>query len=171
MNHSIKPRVEATALCWAFCVLAIAALGLSIANLRGQSSFTNTPFTTSNSSMKQFVFFFRQSRQLSEPKQKQRTAEVVAWVQRQIAEGRKLEPRILGTERELVVEEENRSAAEPTSRGTLVATNFLEAKDFEEAVKIAKTHPGLRYGVSIEVRPWTNPLAPTNAPQSSNSGS
>src|SRR6266496_5595616 len=32
-----------------------------------------------------------------------------------------------------------------------------------------KTNPGLRYGVSIEVRPWTDPLAATNAPQSSDS--
>src|SRR6266516_5035082 len=105
----------------------------------------------------------------SDAEQKQRSAEVVAWVKQQIADGRKLEPRVLATEHDLVVSEENKSSASTYSGGTLVAINFFEAKDFEEAVKIAKTHPGLRYGLSIEVRPWTDPLAATNAPQSSNS--
>src|SRR5262249_49350228 len=27
-------------------------------------------------------------------------------------------------------------------------------------VKVAETHPGLRYGVNIEVRPWVDPRAP-----------
>jgi len=47
--------------------------------------------------------------------------------------------------------------------------NFLETKDFEEVVKIAKMHPGLRYGVGIEVQPWTNPLVSPGAPQASDS--
>jgi len=114
--------------------------------------------------MKQFALFCWQSRQLSEAQQKQRTTEVVAWVKQQISDGRKLEPRVLSPEQELVVSE-RRNAASTNGAGALVAINFLEAKDFEEAVKIAKTHPGLRYGVSIEVRPWTNPLAATSAPR------
>jgi hypothetical protein len=39
----------------------------------------------------------------------------------------------------------------------VIGFNFIEAKDFGEAVQVAQTHPGLRYGVSIEVRPWTDP--------------
>jgi hypothetical protein len=46
--------------------------------------------------------------------------------------------------------------------------NFPGAKDFGTAVNIAKTHLGLRNGVSIKVRPWTNPLAAANCPQSKN---
>jgi len=41
----------------------------------------------------------------------------------------------------------------------VIVFNFIEAADFSEAVTIAKTHPGLRYGVSIEVRPWSDPRA------------
>jgi uncharacterized protein len=119
--------------------------------------------------MKKFAFFFRQSRQLSDSEQKQRTAEVVAWVKQQIAEGRKLEPRVLDSTHESVVSGEHRDDVSTNSGGALVAINFLEAKDFEEAVEIATTHPGLRYGVSIEVRPWSNPLAATNNPQLLNS--
>ena len=167
MDHSIKTGVEATGFCGVVCVfIATAALALGAASLRGQSAVINTPSTTSSSSMRQFVFFFRQSRQLSEAEQKQRTAEVVAWVKKQISNGRKLEPRVLDQEHELIVPEENRNATSTNNGGTLIAINLLEAKDFEEAVEVAKTHPGLRYGVSVEVRPWTNPLAATNAPRS-----
>ncbi len=148
--------------------LAVALVSCAI-NLHSQTTISNPPLTNTNQVMRQFAFFFRQSRQLSDAEQKQRSAEVVAWVKQQIADGRKLEPRVLATEHDLVVSEENKSSASTNSGGTLVAINFLEAKDFEEAVKIAKTHPGLRYGVSIEVRPWTDPLAATNAPQSSDS--
>jgi hypothetical protein len=111
--------------------------------------------------MKQFVFFFRQARQLSEAEQKQRTAEVVAWVQQQMSEGHKLEPRILAEESQVVETRQESDPAAADKLGLLVALNFLEAKDFGEAVKIAQTHPGLRYGVNIEVRPWTSPLART----------
>jgi hypothetical protein len=34
---------------------------------------------------------------------------------------------------------------------------FLTAKDFDDAVRIAKTHPGVRFGTHIEVRAWTAP--------------
>ena len=43
--------------------------------------------------------------------------------------------------------------------GKLIAFNFIEAENFDKVVKIAKTHPGLHYGVSIEVRPWLDPRA------------
>ena len=35
---------------------------------------------------------------------------------------------------------------------------FIEAGNDAEAIALAKTHPGLRYGASIEVRLWTSPL-------------
>jgi len=41
----------------------------------------------------------------------------------------------------------------------VIALNFIQATDFSEAEAIAKTHPGLRYGVNIEVRPWNDPRA------------
>ncbi len=100
--------------------------------------------------MKQFVLLFRQGRTLSEEEQKQRTNEVRAWALQKISEGRKLDPRILS-------EESNRVS--PKGESPVIAFLFLEASDFTEAVKIAETHPGIRYGVNIEVREWTTPLA------------
>jgi hypothetical protein len=68
-------------------------------------------------------------------------------------EGRGLEPRILNDECVRLGE----TSAISTGEGAVIALNFIQAADFSEAVAIAKTHPGLRYGIDIEVRPWTDP--------------
>jgi hypothetical protein len=102
-----------------------------------------------------FVFIFRQGRKpLSEDEQKRRTEEVRAWALQQIKDGRGLEPRVLGDQSIRLGD-----SAGATSDGAVIALNFIQATDFDEAVNIAKTHPGLRYGVSIEVRTWTDPRA------------
>jgi len=101
-----------------------------------------------------FVFIFRKGvRKLSEDEQKRRTEEVRAWALQQIADHRGLEPRVLDDESVRVGD----NPANGINDGLVIALNFIEAKDFNEAVAIAKTHPGLRYGVSIEVRPWSDP--------------
>ena len=106
-----------------------------------------------------FVLIFRkEQRELSHEEQQQRTEEVRAWVMQQIKDGRNLEPRVLGDESHSFGESANIDKP-------VIALNFIEATDFSEAVKIAKTHPGLRYGVHIEVRPWTDPRAQRKALQ------
>jgi hypothetical protein len=106
-----------------------------------------------------FVLIFRkEQRKLSDEEQQQRTEEVRAWAMQQIKDGRNLEPRVLG--------DESYSLGESTKIDKpVIALNFIEAADFAEAVKIAKTHPGIRYGVQIEVRPWTDPRAQRKASQ------
>src|SRR4030095_2942473 len=102
-----------------------------------------------------FVFIFRQGHKtLSEDEQKRRTEEVRVWALQQIKDGRGLEPRVLGDQSIRLGD-----SAGAVSDGVVIALNFIQATDFDEAVNIAKTHPGLRYGVSIEVRPWTDPRA------------
>jgi hypothetical protein len=102
-----------------------------------------------------FVLIFRQdTKTLSEDEQKRRTEEVRAWALQQIKEGRGLEPRVLGDQSIRLGD-----SAGAASDGAVIALNFIQATDFDEAVNIAKTHPGLRYGVSIEVRHWTDPRA------------
>ena len=68
-------------------------------------------------------------------------------------QSRNLEPRILGDESYRLGEDAHNKGDD----GTVVALNFIEATDISEAVSIAKTHPGLRYGVRIEVRSWMDP--------------
>jgi len=124
------------------------------------------PFETqeAGSPMKHFVFLFRQhpSTKLSDAEQKQRAEEVRVWAIRQNGEGRKLDPRLLARESHRVDGEKAKIA---TDERVVVAITFLEARDFVEAVKIAESHPGPRYGVSVEVREWTSPVPqPSPAP-------
>jgi len=101
-----------------------------------------------------FAFIFRKgTRKLSEGEQKRRTDEVRAWALQQIDEGRGLDPRILDDESVRLGD----TSAISTGEGSVIALNFIQAADFSEAVAIARTHPGLRYGVDIEVCPWTDP--------------
>lgn len=102
-----------------------------------------------------FVFIFRQGRKLTEEEQKRRTEEVSAWARQRLNDDPSFDPRVLGEESSRVGD------SVPTIDGAVIALNFIQAADFNEAVVIAKTHPGLRYGVSIEVRPWRDPRART----------
>ena len=107
--------------------------------------------------MKQFVFLFRKGpRKLSEAEDKRRGDEVKVWAARQVSEGRALDPRIFSQEVEYVDAD---GVSDPDGEWPLIAAVFLEAGDFAEAVRIAKAHPGTRYGVSVEVRPWSPPPA------------
>jgi hypothetical protein len=113
--------------------------------------------------MKQrFVLIFRQgARTLTAEEQERRRKEVRAWALHHIDDGTGLEPRVLGDQSQRLSKEA--SSDEPADK--VIALNFLEAEDFREAIGVAKTHPGLRYGVSIEVRPWSDPRLQTAAAQ------
>lgn len=113
--------------------------------------------TPTATSMKQFVLLFRESRELSATERKQAGEKVMAWAARQIAEHRQLDARILGDDSYFVPPHGETSAGQTESAGRIVVAVFLQAADLNEAVKIAKAHPGLDYGVSIEVRPWAQP--------------
>jgi hypothetical protein len=77
------------------------------------------------------------------------------WALKQVKGGRGLDPRILGEESLRLGD-----GSIAINESSVIALNFIEATDFSEAVKIAESHPGLRYGVNIEVRPWIDPRAP-----------
>jgi len=145
-------------------VFAIAALALGWIGLRGQTQPVLTTTDKPGLPMKQFVLLFRQSpTQLSDAEQKRRAEEVRAWALRQNDDGRKLNPRILGKENYRVGPDGKRGPVGETGDGPLIAITFLEARDFAEAMRIADSHPGLRYGVSVEVRSWAPPPAPPTA--------
>src|SRR5262249_36338783 len=145
-------------------VLVMVALALGEAGLSGQTQHVPTTTYKPGLAMKQFVFLFRQtSTKLSEADQKRRAEEVRSWAQQQNNDGRKLDPRILGQENYRVSPDGNGGPVGETGDGPLIAITFLEARDFAEALRIAEAHPGLRYGVSIEVRSWAPPPAPPTA--------
>lgn len=102
-----------------------------------------------------FVLIFRQgNRRLSHEEQKSRTQEVRAWALQHVKE-HNLDPRILADESHRLGDD----IGSANGAGSVIALNFLEAEDFAHAVQLAMTHPGLRYGVSIEVRSWMDPRA------------
>lgn len=108
--------------------------------------------------MKQFTFIFRQGKRLLSPKDlKQRASEVREWAMTRVSEGRKLDPHIIGDDGYRIAPDGNVAPTPPISEGSVIAIIFLEATDLNEAVAIAKTHPGPRYGSSIEVREWSPP--------------
>ncbi|WP_224362406.1 hypothetical protein [Hyalangium versicolor] len=108
--------------------------------------------------LKPFVIIFRQgARELTEAELKSRSEETRAWAQVHNSAGHKLAPHILAPE-------SYRSGPSPASRTDVItALLFLAARNLDEAVAVAQVHPGVRYGASIEVRPWASPPAPPPA--------
>jgi hypothetical protein len=107
--------------------------------------------------LNQFVFIFRQGRRLLSPaEQKQRADEVRAWALALKGE-LKLDPHLLGEEFHQITPDGASVPPPPGGEGSIVAIVFLETADFSAAVKIAETHPGPRYGNSVEVRAWSLP--------------
>lgn len=106
--------------------------------------------------MEQFVFIFRKdSISLTDAEKRRVGDEAKAWSSHLLSQGWKLEAGMLGTQCKKVNAECETGAG---VESPIVAVDFLQARDFTEAVEIAETHPGLCYGLSVEVRPfqaWT----------------
>ena len=156
MDAFARSRVSAKT--WPRLVLVLVALFAEISLPAGTLSIANQPTTA----MKTFVIIFRQGPQLLTDADKQRRAEETAtWARRQNSAGHKLDPHILAPESAHRGPET--SAATPVDAWTITALLFLEAHDLSEAAQVAESHPALRYGASVEVRPWAAPVpvAPT----------
>lgn len=97
--------------------------------------------------MKPFVIIFRTG-PINEAEKQRRAEETSAWARRQNEAGHKLDPHIL--------EPEGANLANGLAISALL---FLEAHDLSEATRIAESHPALRYGAQIEVRPSGVPAA------------
>ena len=99
---------------------------------------------------------------LSPEDQKQRAAEVRAWALALIV-NHQLDPRLLGEECRHIAPDGGSVSPRPGGEGSIVAITFLQAANFAAAVKVAETHPGPRYGNSIEVREWSLPPTLANS--------
>jgi hypothetical protein len=143
------------------CRLLVCAAFLSEIGWAQQPTPTAPTATASPSAMKTFVIIFRQSPQSLTDADKQRRAEETAvWARRQNAAGHKLDPHILAPEN--AHRGSQNSAANQSDAWPITALLFLLAQDLNEAAQIAESHPALRYGASVEIRPWSAPV-PTPA--------
>jgi hypothetical protein len=147
--------------CWPLLVLGLAAFFPKI-SLAAQPAATLPSASPTTVAMKTFVIIFRQGpRQLTDTDKQRRAEETAEWARRQNGAGHKLDPRILAPESAHPGSES--SAATPADARPITALLFLEAHDLSEAAQVAESHPALRYGASVEVRPWAPPIPAASA--------
>jgi hypothetical protein len=139
-------------------IACLAAVALAVAPSVSQTSTQGAP-------MKEFAFIFRQTTfPMTPEQQKQRAEEVRDWAVHLREEGHKMNPYLVGTESFFVPPAQAPSSIAHRPGGDpIIALLLIDFPSFEEAKKAAQSHPGLRYGVSIEVRDATAP-APVPAP-------
>lgn len=118
------------------------------------------------SAMNAFVILFRRDRgPLSEAEQLDLGRDIAAWARRHNDAGHQLAPHILAPESRHIGPHYDAVQAEPLP---VTALLFLQARDLDEAARVAESHPGMRHGFTVEVRAWAapNPTAPpgTTAP-------
>jgi hypothetical protein len=134
---------------WPRLVLVLVALFAEIS--LSADAIVNQP------TMKTFVIIFRQGPQPLTGADKQlRAQETVAWARLENDAGHKLDPRILAPESAHPGSED--STATPADAWPITALLFLEAHNLSEAAQVAGSHPALRYGSKVEVRPWAAPV-------------
>jgi hypothetical protein len=110
--------------------------------------------------MKHYALIFHTSsnRTLTPKEQQQRQVEIAAWAKQVTDMGVALDPRALGetaanfsAEGDKIVSHEG--STDPTFRNLV----FFDSLSRDQAVSIARIHPGLLYGSTVEVREWTDP--------------
>jgi hypothetical protein len=108
--------------------------------------------------MKHYALLFHTSRTLTPEELKQRRIEIAAWAKEVTDMGITLDPRSLGeTAATFSTEESKVVSRNGSSDPTLSNIVFFDSSSRDQAVDIARRHPGLHYGVTVEVREWTSP--------------
>jgi hypothetical protein len=139
--------------------LCAAVFVLTAIHVHAQSPATQTP--QSRAAMQKYAFIFRQSNHpITQEQQKRRAQEVRDWALHLRDQGHTLEPHLLGTDRYVAQPNGTKPAGDEAPADPVIAILIVDCANFDEAKKIALTHPGLRYGVSIEVREAASPVAP-----------
>lgn len=112
--------------------------------------------------MKHYALLFHATRTLTPEELQQRKLDIAAWVNRVTDMGITLDPRALGdTAATLSAEGSEIVARKGSNDPTLRNLVFFDSASRDQAVDIARIHPGLRYGVTVEVREWTSPRETT----------
>jgi hypothetical protein len=108
--------------------------------------------------MKHYALIFHPTRPLTPEEQQQRTVDIAAWVKKVTDMGITLDPRNFGeTVANFALEESKVVSRNGSSDPKLVTIVFFDSPDRDQAVNIARIHPGLHYGVTVEVREWVSP--------------
>jgi hypothetical protein len=142
-----------------FSFALLLCLAVLIQPLHSQTPGSQTASPPENP-MKHYalIFHISSNRTLTPKERQQRQVEITAWAKQITDMGVTLDPRALGetaanfsAEGEKIVSHEGSS--DPTFRNLV----FFDSASRDQAVTIARTHPGLHYGSTVEVREWTDP--------------
>jgi hypothetical protein len=108
--------------------------------------------------MKHYALLFRSTRPLSAEELKHRTLDIAGWVKLVTDMGITLDPRNFGaTEGHFFAEGGEVISKEGPGDSALTTVVFFDASSRDKAIDIARIHPGLQYGVTVELREWTSP--------------
>ena len=105
--------------------------------------------------MHHYALLFRTTRVITADEQKQRIADISAWIKQVTEMGVSLDPHTLEETIVAIPAEGTQTAGSPDA--TLSNIVLFDATTREQAIEIAHLHPAPRYGVSIELREWTAP--------------
>jgi hypothetical protein len=110
-------------------------------------------------SMQHYALLFRTTRTLTPDEQKQRGADIAAWIKQVTEMGITLAPHSL---EETITAIPAEGAGQPAANDPALSNIVLFDATRDQAMQIARTHPAPRYGVNLELREWTTPrpLAP-----------
>jgi hypothetical protein len=111
-----------------------------------------------------YVMIFRTTRPFTAEEQQTRTRDIQHWVAQVTSMSIQLDPRNLGDTVANLPQAGGAivSQTDPTDR-SLATLVYFDARDNAEALEVARTHPGPRYGVTLELREWSAPV-PTARP-------
>jgi hypothetical protein len=137
---------------------------LLLAAVAGQPTYSQTA-KTQEKPMKHYALIFYPSHTLTPGELKQRQIEILEWAKDVTSMGIDLDPRALGSPLARLAPSGGDAASGDEGAGAAF-TNivFFDSASEEQALRVAKMHPGLRYGTRIEVREWTSPRAAASTP-------
>ncbi|NYF78901.1 hypothetical protein [Granulicella arctica] len=115
--------------------------------------------------MKHYAMIFYPTRTLTPEEIQQRKVEIAVWVKQVQEMGVSLDPRGFGQPTANLSARGGEIVSQENSGGpTFSNIVFFDSSSEDQAMHIAKTHPGLRYGVTLVMREWTSPLETPAAP-------
>ncbi|MEZ2348844.1 hypothetical protein [Terriglobus sp. RCC_193] len=108
--------------------------------------------------MKHYALIFYSTRTLTHEEQKQRPVDIAGWVKQVTDMGITLDPRNFGeVEADFSAPGSESGPGNGSSDLVMVTIVFFDSADPDQAVNIARMHPGPRYGVAVKLREWTPP--------------
>ena len=110
--------------------------------------------------MKHYALIFYPSRTLTSEQLKQRQIEILEWAKDVTSMGISIDPRAFATPLARLSPSGGETVPGNERAGSTFSNIvFFDAASEEQATRVAKMHPGLRYGTTVEVREWTSPRA------------